>query len=103
MKDYLGFQSDDWESYDLIGRHFNEVYNFMESAMNESKENRIFIHCMAGVSRSATLLIAYLMKKNNWSLEEAYLYVLKSEFPFFFPSKLVASFVSQNLFLFSEK
>ena len=29
------------------------------------------MHCMAGVSRSATLVIAYIMKKYKMSLDEA--------------------------------
>ena len=28
----------------------------------------IFVHCMAGISRSATSVICYLMKKYSWSL-----------------------------------
>lgn len=40
------------------------------------KEKRnIFIHCAAGVSRSASFTIAYLMRKNKMSFDEAYKYV----------------------------
>jgi len=42
-----------------IASYFKETYDFIESS------DKIFIHCAAGVSRSAAILIAYLMKKNK--------------------------------------
>jgi protein-tyrosine phosphatase len=33
--------------------------------------HRVYIHCRAGVSRSAMVTIAYLMKKHGWSLDTA--------------------------------
>lgn len=43
-------------------------------------EKIVYLHCKAGRSRSATIAIAYLMKHNNWSMEEAKEYV-KSKRP----------------------
>lgn len=34
-----------------------------------------FVHCAFGQSRSATIIIAYIMKENNWKFKEAYEYV----------------------------
>lgn len=48
---------------------FVEVVSFIEEAWREG--GRVFVHCRKGVSRSATVLIAFLMFKNNWSYEQA--------------------------------
>ena len=44
-----------------IEKYFDVSYNFI----NNNNAHNIFIHCHAGISRSATILIAYLMRKNN--------------------------------------
>ena len=47
-------------NYD-IGQHFEEAYEFIEENLN--KKLNVLVHCHAGVSRSAAIVIAYLMKK----------------------------------------
>ena len=47
-----------------IIKYFKECFDIIEKA------DKIFIHCMAGVSRSATIVISYLMWKEKKSLEE---------------------------------
>jgi len=37
-----------------------------------SKDNNVLVHCSAGISRSPTLVLAYMMKKNHWTLDEAF-------------------------------
>ncbi|KAL9643250.1 hypothetical protein ABK040_014707 [Willaertia magna] len=61
--------------YDTIDETltFEETFKFIDDNVN--KGNRILIHCMKGRSRSASLLISYLMKKNNWSYETALQFV----------------------------
>ncbi|CAF1617735.1 unnamed protein product [Adineta ricciae] len=33
---------------------------------------KVLVHCSAGISRSPTLVLAYLMKKKRWTLDEAF-------------------------------
>ena len=52
-----------------IKAHFENCFNFIDKSMTEGS---ILIHCAAGISRSATIVIAFLMKKLGWSMEKAY-------------------------------
>ena len=53
-------------------------FEILYKLLNEYKDGRtILVHCAAGMSRSPTLVIAYLMIENRWSFEEAYNFVKK--------------------------
>ncbi|CAF1181463.1 unnamed protein product [Rotaria sordida] len=56
---YKGFSIIDSPAY-KIGTHFEEAIQFLEEALN-NKKNRVYVHCQQGISRSATLIIAYLL------------------------------------------
>ncbi len=56
-----------------ISQYFFKVHKIISDAINENKN--VIVHCAAGMSRSASLVIAYLMIENNWQYEEAYNYV----------------------------
>ena len=49
----------------------NDRSSFLERAL-QRKENNILVHCSAGISRSPTLVLAYMMKKYRMTLEEAF-------------------------------
>ncbi|KAI1297127.1 Dual specificity protein phosphatase 13 isoform A [Halotydeus destructor] len=52
-----------------ISLHFHECSDFIDRALQNG--GRLLIHCMVGLSRSATIALAYLMLKRDMSLEEA--------------------------------
>jgi hypothetical protein len=45
-----------------ISTHFDVVYRFIENALLEDQNSKILVHCAAGISRSATLVISFLMR-----------------------------------------
>lgn len=49
---------------------------FVESHHGQGRPT--YIHCFAGISRSGMVTMAYLMKKNNWTRDEALAFVRKS-------------------------
>ncbi|KAL0275981.1 UNVERIFIED_CONTAM: hypothetical protein PYX00_003670 [Menopon gallinae] len=53
---------------DLLS-HFEETYHFIQEGV---KNGTVLVHCYFGVSRSATIIIAYLMKKHRMSVQEAF-------------------------------
>ncbi|KAF7253023.1 hypothetical protein EG68_08623 [Paragonimus skrjabini miyazakii] len=53
--------------------HFDRVSDRI--AAEHRRGGRTLVHCMAGVSRSSSLILAYLMRHMNMSLAEAYQHV----------------------------
>ncbi|KAF9551040.1 tyrosine/serine/threonine protein phosphatase pps1 [Mortierella hygrophila] len=58
---------------DPLWRHIENAVAFVDEARKNN--TRVLIHCRVGVSRSATIVIAYLMAYYNLSLVDAYLLV----------------------------
>ncbi|XP_053285034.1 dual specificity protein phosphatase 1 [Pleuronectes platessa] len=56
-----------------ISSWFNVAIEFIDSVRN--KGGRVFVHCQAGISRSATICLAYLMRTNRVKLDEAFEFV----------------------------
>ncbi|XP_074645425.1 dual specificity protein phosphatase 6-like [Tubulanus polymorphus] len=51
------------------------------SFIDEARRNKagVLVHCLAGISRSVTVTVAYIMQKLNMSLNDAYDFVKKSK------------------------
>ncbi|XP_032528858.2 dual specificity protein phosphatase 13B-like isoform X1 [Danaus plexippus] len=65
---YKGFQLMDLPTTD-ISKYFHIAANFIDEGI--SRGGRVLVHCMMGVSRSATCAIAFLMIKRGMTLTEA--------------------------------
>lgn len=59
-------------SRENIIMYFPECISFIEEALNSQATNSVLVHCYYGVSRSATIVIAYLMKKYCISYQRAF-------------------------------
>nr|XP_018629364.1 dual specificity protein phosphatase 1-like isoform X3 [Nicotiana tomentosiformis] len=73
-----------------ISNYFEECFDFIEKAKGKIEEAKgqgggVLVHCFAGKSRSATIVIAYLMKKHGMSLSEAF-QLVKSKRPVISPN-----------------
>uniref|UniRef100_A0A3Q3Q169 Dual specificity protein phosphatase n=1 Tax=Monopterus albus TaxID=43700 RepID=A0A3Q3Q169_MONAL len=65
---YMGIEAHDSCDFD-ISVHFCAAADFIHRAL--SSGGKVLVHCHVGVSRSATLVLAYLMLKQNLTLVEA--------------------------------
>jgi len=68
----LCIEAEDVESFDLT-EHFERCFEFIHEQRKNGRG--VLVHCMAGVSRSATIVIGYLMKYQNMDLKTAYQFV----------------------------
>ena len=67
---YINAEIDDEEREDIF-RHF---YNCIS---NIEKGNVVYVHCQAGMSRSASIVISYVMYHFKYKYRQAHEYVLK--------------------------
>ncbi|XP_054856674.1 dual specificity protein phosphatase 22-A-like [Eublepharis macularius] len=79
---YLCIAASDSSNQNLL-QHFKECIQFVHECRLHG--GRCLIHCLAGVSRSTTLLVAYLMTVTNFGWEECLA-----------ATKTVRSYVSPN-------
>ncbi|CAB3408191.1 unnamed protein product [Caenorhabditis bovis] len=59
--------------YARLGEHFDTVADKIRAV--KERGGRTLVHCMAGVSRSASLVMIYLVKYEHMTLRQAYHYV----------------------------
>ena len=58
-----------------ISEHFDRTFTIIKKALE--KNESVLVHCNAGVSRSATIVIAYLMTYRRMDFKKAYNHVKK--------------------------
>ena len=71
MKSQVHIKLGDYKHED-ISQHFEQTYEYIDANLLTTN---VFVHCMAGISRSATIVISYLMKKFGWNVEKVVEYV----------------------------
>nr|XP_018684548.1 PREDICTED: dual specificity protein phosphatase 1B-like isoform X4 [Musa acuminata subsp. malaccensis] len=64
-------------------KYFAECFSFIDEA--RSAGGGVLVHCFAGMSRSVTVVVAYLMKKHRMSLSDA-LSLVRSKRPHIAPN-----------------
>lgn len=65
---HLHIPINDDQSANIL-EHVDAVINFIQEGIEQNEVT--FIHCQAGISRSASFVIAYLMKTENLSSDDA--------------------------------
>ena len=99
-----------------IGIYFNTVVKFISNTLimkngksinntnnkydkntdndNNSSSSVVFVHCVAGISRSSSMIIAFLMFKNKWTFDESFKYVSNKR-PMISPNKGFITYLKQ--------
>lgn len=75
--DYIRVPVNDCPNQKII-KYFISAIKFIEGALSANDgciKNRILCHCHAGISRSTTITISYLMYSRNLSLNDALIFV----------------------------
>jgi protein phosphatase slingshot len=88
MFDYCNVRVYDDEKTDLL-KHWDNTFKYISRAKMEG--SKVLVHCKMGISRSASVVIAYAMKAYNWDFDQAIKHV-KEKRNCIKPNK---SFVSQ--------
>jgi protein-tyrosine phosphatase len=67
---YLSFKVDDhFNAMQQIEQCFERAKEFL--LQHHSQQTAVLVHCKQGISRSSTLVIAYMMHLKKWSLRQA--------------------------------
>lgn len=65
---FLGIPAQDFPTYKL-SQHFTVAADYIDNVLKN--KGKVFVHCQMGVSRSATLVVAFLMLKQRMNVIDA--------------------------------
>lgn len=71
---YLTIRMHDDQNSDIFSQ-FQLVFNFIDMAKKSDRNAKIMVHCQMGISRSASLVIAYIMHHTGCPLKDVYYHV----------------------------
>lgn len=57
----------------FLMNHYEEAFTFFEEC--EAKDKKVLVHCYMGSSRSASTIIYYMIRKYNYSFDDAFQYL----------------------------
>uniref|UniRef100_A0A3Q3LDR2 Dual specificity protein phosphatase n=2 Tax=Mastacembelus armatus TaxID=205130 RepID=A0A3Q3LDR2_9TELE len=72
---YFGIPAEDSDNFDL-SQYFRPAADFIHKALR-CKDGKVLVHCIMGMSRSATLVLAYLMLRQCFSLKDALTHLIQ--------------------------
>ena len=64
----------DYKHYTIPDDDSGSVFDVLDDSyefLNQNADKNIFVHCFAGASRSASLILYYLIKKHNMTIDNA--------------------------------
>ena len=77
ISDYKDLKALELKLYDYDGEVLFPKFEYAYKIIKQYKKTNILIHCIAGASRSASLVIFYIMKEKKWNYDKSFEYVQK--------------------------